>query len=305
MAPTELLLGAYLEAQSELGCDEVILPYPWVRKSGSAGSESMPPPSGFESGSSPATDPALAKAAPVKDRGTGSEGFQDKGPMASSPEGLLASLERALSEPHSSVTREASTHSRTESVALPAFPDLDAYWFHLEAHPGVAAGDPAAAGVRVVRGHGPAGAPLALAGLEPGEADAAAGLAFQGEAGDLLAKMLKAIHLDAAACYRTNLVKASRAGRATRRDLARLLPWLHAELGLVRAPFVLLLGEACAQAVLKTGKPLEELRQEPFRMEGREFVVTYHPSDLLAREELKRKAWEDLQWLRKRMAEGL
>jgi len=65
------------------------------------------------------------------------------------------------------------------------------------------------------------------------------------------------------------------------------------------------LGEACAQAVLKTGKPLEELRQEPFRMEGREFVATYHPADLLAREELKRKAWEDLQWLRKRMAEGL
>jgi uracil-DNA glycosylase len=46
------------------------------------------------------------------------------------------------------------------------------------------------------------------------------------------------------------------------------------------------------------------LRQEPFRIEGREFAVTYHPAELLAREELKRKAWEDLQWLRKRMAEG-
>jgi uracil-DNA glycosylase family 4 len=67
----------------------------------------------------------------------------------------------------------------------------------------------------------------------------------------------------------------------------------------------LLLGEACAQAVLKTGKPLEELRQEPFRLEGREFVATYHPADLLTQEVLKRKAWEDLQWLRKRMAEGL
>ncbi|MBW8887417.1 MAG: uracil-DNA glycosylase [Fibrobacteres bacterium] len=217
----------------------------------------------------------------------------------------MASLERALAEPSSSVGREASTHARTESVALPAFPDLDAYWTHLEAHPGAAAGDPGAAVVRVVRGHGPAGAPLALAGLEPGEADAAAGLAFQGDAGSLLAKMLKAIHLDAAVCYQTNLVKASRVGRATRRDLARLLPWFHAELALARPPFVLLLGEACAQAVLKTGKTLEELRQEPFRMEGREFVATYHPADLLAREELKRKAWEDLQWLRKRMTEGL
>jgi uracil-DNA glycosylase family 4 len=116
--------------------------------------------------------------------------------------------------------------------------------------------------------------------------------------------MLKAIRLDAAACYKTNVVKAARATKATRRDAARLLPWLHAELSLVRAPYVLLLGEACAQAVLKTGKPLEELRQEPFRIEGREFIATWHPSDLLAREELKRKAWEDLQWLQKRMAEG-
>jgi len=305
MAPTELLLRAYLEAQSELGSDEVILPYPWVRKSVSAVSEPVQISSGFEAEPRRAAAPGLATEASAKDRGNGSGNFQQEDPVASSPEGLLASLERALSEPTSSAIRDASAPSRTEPAAMPSFSDLDAYWSHLLAHPGVAAGDPAAAVVRVVRGHGPAGAILAVAGLEPGEADAAAGLAFQGEPGNLLAKMLKAIHLDAAACYQTNLVKAFRAGRATRRDLARLLPWLHAELGLVRAPFVLLLGEACAQAVLKTGKPLEELRQEPFRMEGREFVVTYHPADLLAREELKRKAWEDLQWLRKRMAEGL
>lgn len=305
MAANELLLRAYLEAQSDLGGDEAILPYPWVRTSGRAGSEPVPISSGFEPEPASLAVQAPGPAAPARELGNGRGEYQHGGTVAASPEGLLATLERALSEPASIASREASVPSRTEPIALPLFPDLDAYWSHLQANPGIAAGDPAAAVVRVVRGQGPAGAPLALAGLEPMEADAAAGSAFQGEAGNLLAKMLKAIHLDASACYLTNLVKASRAARATRRDLARLLPWLHAELGLVRAPFVLLLGEACAQAVLKTGKPLEELRQEPFRMEGREFVATYHPADLLAREELKRKAWEDLQWLRKRMAEGL
>jgi DNA polymerase len=198
----------------------------------------------------------------------------------------------------------AVARSRSESVSVPPFADLSAFWAHLAAQPGLAAGDSEAQVSLVVKGQGGAGAPLALIGLEPGEADAATGLAFQGEPGALLAKMLKAIRLDADACYRTNLVKAARATRATRRDIGRLLPWLHAELALAGAPIALLLGEPCAQAVLKTGKPIEELRQEPFRIEGREFAVTYHPAELLAREELKRKAWEDLQWLRKRMAEG-
>jgi uracil-DNA glycosylase family 4 len=198
----------------------------------------------------------------------------------------------------------AVPRTRSEPVSVPAFPDLAGYWEYLAAHPSLASGDPEAQGVALVKAQGSAGAPLAIVGLEPGEADAVSGWAFQGEPGALLAKMLKAIRLDSDTCYRTHLVKAARATSATRREIGRLLPWLHAELALAKAPIALLLGEPCAQAVLKTGKPIEELRQEPFRVEGREFVVTYHPAELLVREELKRKAWEDLQWLQKRMAEG-
>jgi uracil-DNA glycosylase family 4 len=290
------ILRAYLEAQSELGVDEVILPYPLQRKLEATNLQVAP--------ASPAI--ALETLSPGGPRESGIGAAQEVSPRLADPavEGLFASLEKSLADSAAAKRDEVPLRARPESVSLPVFPDLQAFWSHLEANPALAAGDSAAAVTRVVRGHGPAGVQLALAGLEPGEADAAAGLAFQGESGALLAKMLKAIRLDAAACYRTNLVKAVRPTRATRRDLARLLPWLHAELALVRTPFVLLLGEAIAQAVLKTGKPLDELRQEPFRLEGREFAVTYHPADLLSREELKRKAWEDLQWLQKRMAEG-
>jgi DNA polymerase len=221
------------------------------------------------------------------------------------PAGLFESLSKALEAPKAEAAALAAAKPRApEAVTLPAFADLEAYWTHLQAQPGLAAGDASASVTRVVRGAGPAGAPLAIVGLEPGEADAAAGLAFQGEPGALLAKMLKAIRLDAEACYRTNLVKAIRQTRPGQRELSRLGQWLHLELSLVRAPVVLLLGEACARAVLKVGKPIAELRQEPVFIDGREFVVTYHPTELLQREELKRKAWEDLQWLQKRMSEG-
>ena len=302
------LLRAYLEGQADLGLDEVILPYPPVLSRQGAG---LPDASGVGA-------VAVAPRAGGEPQDLGSQdarsadaGKANGNPATPSTSGdpaggsLFASLSQALVESGAkAVAARVSLRSRTEPLPVPDFPDLDAFWSYLSGQPGAAAGDPAVSATGVIRGQGAAGASLALVGLEPCDADAAMGFAFQGQPGALLAKMLKAIRLDAAACYKTNLVKAARATRATRRDLARLIPWLHAELALVRAPFVLLLGEACAQAVLRTGKAMDELRQEPFRVEGREFSVTYHPAELLAREELKRKAWEDLQWLQKRMAEA-
>lgn len=296
MAPlaTPELLRSYLDWQAEMGTEEVILPTPLARR--------------------PA--PALAPAPAAADmagqvRNRGPETYPAPREPAreeptTAPAGLFETLSQALQHgPTGAVQASAATAARPrlpEANPLPGFADLAAFWAHLEANPGIAAGDPGGTVTKVIRGAGRAGAPLALVGLEPGEADAAAGLSFQGEPGALLAKMLKAIRLEAADCYLTHLVNAARAARTGRREIARLIPWLHHELSIVRAPFVVLLGEACAQAVLKTGKTLEELRQEPHRIEGREFIVTYHPSDLLKREELKRKAWEDLQWLQKRMA---
>jgi uracil-DNA glycosylase family 4 len=309
MTSSPSVLRAYLEFQAELGTDEVILPYPLERRQNPA-TETAPaalrPGNGASAPRAYSANrdqsPESRPGGPSAEDGTRAAGLEPHAPT----ESLIASLSQAISAASGQAVapQPAVARPRAESASLPAFPDLAAYWEYLAAHTGAAAGDPEAQGVSLVKAQGNAGAPLAIIGLEPGEADAASGRAFQGEPGALLAKMLKAIRLDAEACYRTHLVKAARATRATRRDLGRLLPWLHAELALVQAPVALLLGEPCAQAVLKTGKPIEELRQEPFRVEGREFVVTYHPAELLVREELKRKAWEDLQWLQKRMAEG-
>lgn len=169
-------------------------------------------------------------------------------------------------------------------------------------------GDVQGATWRFVHGTGPESAPLALVGLEASPADGLAGLPFQGPAGLLLEKMMRAIRLDFSALYRTVVVKLAAPGPGrrcyTRRDLVKLLPLLHAELEAARVPVVLLLGEACAQAVLKTGRGLEELRQAPHRLDGvagREFAVTYHPDELEGNEDLKRKAWKDLQWLQARL----
>ena len=288
MAAAELL-RAYLDWQAEIGTEEVILSAPLAQPARQAA------PAAQASGRAP-----VSPASPAGAR------YEESATDTTPPAGLFESLSKALQSGSGGLSQAASpapAATRAPDLsALPAFPDLAALWTHLEANPSLAAGDPTATVTRVIRGVGASGAGLALVGLEPGEADSQEGLALQGAPGELLVKMIKAIKMDPAGCYLTNLHKAARPAKAGRRDIVRLLPWLHLELGLVRAPFVLLLGEACAQAVLKVGKSLDELRQEPHRMEGREFIVTYHPRELLEREELKRKAWEDLQWLQKRMA---
>jgi DNA polymerase len=194
----------------------------------------------------------------------------------------------------------------TEANALPAFKslaDLRAYADqNLRA---LHTGDPDGKDWRTVRGEGPEFSPLALVALEPSVADGAAGKPFQGPGGILLEKMMRAIKRDMASLYRTTMVKVAAPRKVwTRRDLVRLHPLLVAELALAKVPAVLLLGEATAQAVLKTGKPLEELVQRFHRVDGAEgidFAVTWHPDELEGKEELKRKAWKDLQWLQPRL----
>lgn len=304
------LVKAYLEWQAEMGTEEVILPTPPARKS-----SAPPSPAG-------AAMPGPARPIPFGSGSPGSGPMEDvASPGDSAPAGLLASLSSALEKAGkpfdesgtAALSQRAAAARTSEAHNLPGFGDLEEYWRYLEARPHLLSGEAAPMGASgssalphgpLIRSRGPVRAPLGLIGFEPGDEDIENGRAFGGEAGALLEKMMRAIRLETMDLYLGNLIKVRMAGKAwSRRELARILPLLHAELGLAQAHSVLLLGQDCAQAVLKTGKILDELRQETHRMDGREFFVTYHPRELLRQEDLKRKAWADLQWLQRRLAE--
>ncbi|MEO6097262.1 MAG: uracil-DNA glycosylase family protein [Fibrobacteria bacterium] len=325
MMATAELIRAYLDWQSEMGSDEVILPLPLARRS-AALATSIPAPSGIstmvgqvDAGRmittvGPKVEVAEKDFLPGQSSGGKSQvGYPTAIPGSGviAPADLFASLTQALSTSPESRTGESGTGGNARStvrgpeiLSLPAFADLAALWEHLERELEQGAKDANSLGTRMVRGFGPVKSLLALVGFEPGEADMAESRPFQGEPGVLLEKMMRAIRLDIRELYQTQLIKVRVSGKVwSRRELIRLTPLLHVELRLAQAPMVLLLGQECAQAVLKTGKTLDELRQETHRMEGREFFVTYHPEELLRKEELKRKAWEDLQWLQRRLAQ--
>ena len=148
---------------------------------------------------------------------------------------------------------------------------------------------------QVVFSTGPEDAGLALVGEQPGDREDREGEPFVGPAGRVLADALEAAGLDAGGVYLTNAVKHFRhVERGKRRlhktpDVAHVracLPWLEAELSVVRPRVVVALGATAARAVL--GRPVRvgEVRgtllddAEGVRPETA-VVVTTHPSSLL------------------------
>ena len=124
-----------------------------------------------------------------------------------------------------------------------------------------------------------------------------------GEPGEFLDKMMKGIGLTRDHLYLTSVMKTLPLGKTwARKDVARMLPALMRELQLAECGLVLLLGEACAQGVLRTGKSLAALTETAENHGNMTLVATEHPSHLMnADDATRRAAWNQLKWLRARL----
>jgi uracil-DNA glycosylase family protein len=113
---------------------------------------------------------------------------------------------------------------------------------------------------QAVIGEGASDATVMLVGEQPGDKEDLAGKPFVGPAGQLLVKALDAAGMPREAVFRTNVVKHFRFSevRGKQRihkspDLAHMtacMPWLLAELSLVRPQGVVLLGATAGKAIL-------------------------------------------------------
>src|ERR1700694_3399713 len=112
---------------------------------------------------------------------------------------------------------------------------------------------------QTVFGEGAVPAPLMLVGEEPGNDEDLAGHPFVGPAGRLLDRALEEVRIDRAQVYVTNIVKHFKwEPRGKRRihvkpnsvEIAACVPWLAAELELVKPRVLVCLGATAAQALL-------------------------------------------------------
>lgn len=146
-----------------------------------------------------------------------------------------------------------------------------------------------------------------IVGEAPGAEEDLRGEPFVGRAGQLLTEMLRAMGLARERVFIANVLKCRPPGNRdpAPAEIAACLPYLERQISLVQPRIVLVVGRIAAQSLLATDEPLARLRGRvhhfgPARVP---LVVTYHPAYLLRSPAEKRKAWEDLKFARRALAD--
>lgn len=155
-----------------------------------------------------------------------------------------------------------------------------------------------------VLGTGDRNADWLIVGEAPGAEEDEQGEPFVGQAGRLLDAMLASIGLARGdKVYITNVLKSRPPGNRDPEpdEIAACMPYLLAQIELIRPKLIVALGRVAAQTLLGTHEAVSHLRGEVHRFQGVPLVVTYHPAYLLRNLTDKARAWEDLCLARRTM----
>lgn len=164
---------------------------------------------------------------------------------------------------------------------------------------------------QTVFGEGSPHSPIMFVGEQPGDQEDQAGHPFVGPAGTILDKALAEVGIPRKLVYITNAVKHFKWEPQGKRrkhkkpsvnEIAACLPWLEAEIQVVKPQVVVCLGVTAAQSVFGKAVRLSELRGRfQSTLITPNIFVTIHPSALLRfpdeaqRQEEYRRFVEDLR----------
>jgi uracil-DNA glycosylase family 4 len=163
---------------------------------------------------------------------------------------------------------------------------------------------------QVVLGVGSLDAKIFFCGEAPGAEEEMQGEPFVGPAGQLLTKMIQTMGLKREEVYIGNIMnwrpEMPVAGNGeqygnrppTPEEMAFCLPFLKAQLEIVRPELIVALGKTAAEGLLGAGtfRALGDVRGRWHEFAGVPLMVTYHPSYILRNptNRSKRLIWEDL-----------
>jgi uracil-DNA glycosylase family 4 len=138
---------------------------------------------------------------------------------------------------------------------------------------------------------------LVFVGEGPGFDEDRCGRPFVGAAGQLLTKIIAAMHLTRETVYIANIVKCrppEQPQPGARRD-RQCLPFLKRQLAAIHPRVICALGSVAARTLLETETPISRLRGRFHACHGNALMPTFHPAYLLRNPERKRDVWEDVQ----------
>jgi len=154
--------------------------------------------------------------------------------------------------------------------------------------------EPCETATHMVPGEGDLDAPVMLVGEAPGASEDRAGRPFVGRAGRLLEEVLGVAGLEREGVYITNVVKARPPGNRDPRaaEVEHCMPWLLAELDLVRPRLVVPLGRH-ALAHFAPGRKITEVAGTRLDGEGAPLFPLLHPAAALRAPAMRERLFAD------------
>jgi len=154
-----------------------------------------------------------------------------------------------------------------------------------------------------VFGQGPIPSLVMLVGEGPGREEDMTGLPFVGRSGQLLDRILAAVELTRQDVYIGNVIKCRPPNNRNPLpdEMEHCMPFIRKQIDLVGPKFVVTMGAVAARSILGIQGALHSMRGKFYLVDGRYYMVTYHPAALLRNERYKRPAWEDWKMLRAAM----
>ncbi len=157
----------------------------------------------------------------------------------------------------------------------------------------------------VVFGDGNPNADLMFVGEGPGEQEDLSGIPFVGAAGQLLDQMLTIIDLDRSQYYIANIVKCRPPRNRDPQNIEQdaCLPYLRAQVKLVRPKLIVCLGRIAAQRLIDPNYRITREHGQWVQKGSFWMTAIYHPSALLRDVNKRPETFDDLIGIREKVKE--
>ena len=161
----------------------------------------------------------------------------------------------------------------------------------------------------LILGDGNANSPLMLIGEAPGAEEDLSCLAFQGEVGKLLKKMLIAINIKINDVYLTYSVnfRPPNDRKPTTQEIKRYSEFLKEHIAIIDPEIIILMGSTAMESLTginnKISSERGDWKEVIIKDKNYPIMITFSPSYLIRFPENKKYSWEDLKKIKKKIAE--
>ncbi len=164
-------------------------------------------------------------------------------------------------------------------------------------------------GSKIVFADGNNNSPLMIVGEGPGQKEDELGKPFVGDAGILLNKMLKAIHINRENVYITNVVyfRPPNNRKPEAGEITKYSDFLRDHISIVDPKILVLMGSTAMESLLGTKIKISKERGiwKEVIIKNKTYLtmITFHPAYLLRQADQKKYSWEDLKKIKKKIEE--